>query len=87
LANEAHKQKIKCQYDQSIHPPIFSEGNLVLFYDQYKEPLGAGMFKPMWFRPFIMKEVLNKGAYHLVEFEGNDLAEPRNRLYLKKYYS
>jgi hypothetical protein len=68
-------------------PQIFSEGDLVLVYDQDKDPLGAGKFKPMWFRPFIVKEVLKKGAYHLVDFEGNTLAEPRNGLYLKKYYS
>jgi hypothetical protein len=59
----------------------------VLVYDQDKDPLGAGKFKPMWFGPFIMKEVLKKGAYRLVEFEGNYLAEPRNEIYLKKYYS
>jgi hypothetical protein len=41
----------------------------------------------MWFEPFIVKEVLEKGSYRLVDFEGNDLAEPRNGLYLKKYYS
>jgi hypothetical protein len=23
LANEAHKQKVKCQYDRSVHPWIF----------------------------------------------------------------
>jgi hypothetical protein len=40
----------------------------------------------MGFEPFIMKEVLKKGACRLVDFEGNILAEPRNRLYLKKYY-
>jgi hypothetical protein len=87
LANKAHKHKVKCQYDRSVHPWIFSEGNLVLVYDQDKDPLGAGMFKPMWFGPFIIKEVLRKGAYCLVDFEGNALAEPRNGLYLKKYYS
>jgi hypothetical protein len=58
-----------------------------LVYDQDKDPLGTGKFKPMWFGPFIIKEVLKKGAYHLVDFEGNSLAEPRNGLYLKKYYS
>ena len=26
-------------------------------------------------------------SYHLVDFEGNVLVEPRNGLYLKKYYS
>jgi hypothetical protein len=66
---------------------FFSEGDLVLVYDQDKDPLGAGKFKPMWFGPFIIKEVLKKGTYHLVDFEGNALAEPRNGLYLKKYYS
>jgi hypothetical protein len=87
LSNEAHKHKVKCQYDRFVCPRIFSEGDLVLVYDQDKDPLGAGKFKPMWFRPFIIKEVLKKGAYRLVDFEGNALVEPRNGLYLKKYYS
>jgi hypothetical protein len=87
LANEAHKQQVKCQYDRSVCPRIFSKDDLFLVNDQDKDPLGAGKFKPMWFRPFIMKDVLKKGAYCLVDFEGNALAEPRNGLYLKKYYS
>jgi len=90
LSNEAHKQRVKCQYDQSILPWIFSQVNLVLVYDQDKHPMRAGNFKPMCFKPFIVKEVFKKGAYHQVDFddfEGNYLAEPRNGLYLKKYYS
>ena len=83
----AHKQKVKCQYDQSVRPQIFSEGDLVLVYDQDKDPLGEGKFKPMWFIPFIVKEVLKKGSYHLVDFEVEALAKPRNGLYLKNYYS
>jgi hypothetical protein len=62
LANEAHKHKVKCQYDRSVHPQIFSEGDLVLVYDKDKGPLGPGKFKPMWFRPFMIKEVLKKGC-------------------------
>jgi hypothetical protein len=87
LANKAHKHKVKCQYDRFVRPRVFSEGDLVLVYDQDKDPLGAGKFKPMWFEPFMFKEVLKKGAYCLVNFEGNALVEPRNELYLKKYYS
>jgi hypothetical protein len=60
LANEAHKHNFKCQYDRSFHPRIFFEGDLVLVYDQDKDPLGAGKFKPMWFGPFIIKEVLKR---------------------------
>jgi hypothetical protein len=70
----------------SVRPQLFSKGDLVLVYDQDKDPLGVGKFKPMWFGPFIIKKVLKKGTYCLVDFEGNALAEPRNGLYLKKYY-
>jgi hypothetical protein len=86
LASEAHKQKVKCQYDRSVHPRILSKGDLVLVYDQDKDPLGACKFKPIWFRPFIVKEVLKKVTYPLVDFEGNALTEPKNGLYLKNYY-
>jgi len=41
----------------------------------------------MWYGPFIVKCVLKKGAYELIDFEGNKLAELRNGLYLKKYIS
>ena len=40
LANEAHKNRVKCQYDRSVHPRVFSEGDLVLVYDQDKDPWG-----------------------------------------------
>ena len=35
----------------------------------------------------MVKRVLEKGAYELVDYEGMTLAEPRNGLYLKKYYA
>jgi hypothetical protein len=73
LANEAHKQCVKCQYDRSVSPRIFYERALILVYDQDKDPLGEGKFKPMWFRLFIMNKVLEKGDYQLVDFEGNAL--------------
>jgi hypothetical protein len=46
LANEAHKHKVKCQYDRSVRPQIFSEGDLVLVYDQDKDPLGEENSNP-----------------------------------------
>ena len=33
LANEAHKKCIKEQYDKSVQPLVFNEGDLVLTYD------------------------------------------------------
>ena len=61
--NEAHKNKVKNQYDKSVKPWIFSEGGLVLLWDQEKEPLGAGKFNSMWLGPYVVLKVLKKGAY------------------------
>ena len=59
----------------------------MLLWDQDKEPLGLGKFKSMWLRLYVMSKVLKKGAYELIDFNGNKLPEPRNGLYLKKYYA
>ena len=83
-ANEAHKNRVKNQYDKSVKPRIFSEGELVLLWDQDKEPPWEGKFRSMWLGPYVVSKVLNKGVYELTYFEGNKLSEPRNGLYLKK---
>ena len=64
---------------------VFSKGELVLVYDQDKEPLGVGKFKYMWLGSYVVSNVLKKGAYELVDSNGNKLPEPWNGLYLKKY--
>ena len=87
VALEVNKHRIKSQYDKSIHPRRFSEGDLVLLWDQAKEPLGVGKFNPMWHGPYMVKRVLEKGTYELVGYEGIVLEEPRNGLYLKNYYA
>ena len=66
---------------------FFCEGEPILLWDQDKEPLGAGNFRYMWLEPYVMSNILKKVAYELTNFEGNKLPEPRNRLYLKKYYA
>ena len=85
--NEDHKNRVKNQYDKSVKPRIFSEGELALLWDQDKEPLGARKFRSMWLGPYVVSKVLKKGTYELTDFEGNKLSEPRNGLYLKKYYA
>ena len=37
-----------------MRPHIFSEGDLVLVYDQDKDTLGAGKFEPLWYGPYII---------------------------------
>jgi hypothetical protein len=38
-------------------------------------------------RLYIVRRVLEKGAYDLVDYDSIPLSEPRNGLYLKKYYA
>eukprot|EP00253_Pinus_taeda_P001554 PITA_01554 len=87
LANEAHKKRVKAQFDKNVKPRVFSEGDLVLLYDQESDKLGAGKFKSLWMAPYIVKHVLAKGAYELVDYDGIPLAHPCNGLYLKHYYA
>eukprot|EP00253_Pinus_taeda_P029946 PITA_29946 len=87
LANEAHKKRVKAQFDKNVKARVFSEGELVLLYDQEFDKLGAGKFKSLWMGPYIVKRVLAKGAYELMDYDGIPLAQPRNGLYLKGYYA
>ena len=71
LVIEAHKKRVKAHFDQSVSPRSFVEGDLVLLYDQDK--LGVGKFRPMWHGPYIVKGVLQNGAYELIDYEGHPL--------------
>ena len=86
-ANETHKNRVKNQYDKSVKPRIFFEGELVLLWDQENVPLGLGKFRSMLLGPYVVSKVLKKGAYDLTDFEGNEMPKPKNVLYLKKYYA
>jgi hypothetical protein len=48
LVIEAQKKRVKSQYDKHVKPCIFSEGDLVLLYEQDRDMLGAENFEAMW---------------------------------------
>ena len=87
LDNEAHKKCVKAQYDKFVQPRVFNEGDLVLTYDQRHDKLGKGKFESMWYGPFVVSKVLEKGVYKLVDYDGIPFRQPRNGLYLKLYYA
>jgi hypothetical protein len=87
LVIEAQKKCVKAQYEKHVRPHVFSKGDLVLLYEQDLDMLGAKKFEAMWRGPYIVRQVLEKGAYELVDYNGIPLNEPRNGLYLKKYYA
>ena len=78
---------MKAQYDRNVTPRNFSEGDLVLLYDQASDKLGAEKFVPMCHGPYVVKRKLAKGVYELVEFDWVSLGKPKNGLYLKRYYA
>eukprot|EP00253_Pinus_taeda_P023930 PITA_23930 len=87
LANEAHTKHIKAQYEQNVKPRVFSKGDLVLLDDQDSDKLRASKFEPLWMGPYIVKFILKKGAYELIDYDGIPLSQPRNGLYLKRYFA
>ena len=78
---------MKIQYDRTVQPHSFNEGDLFLTYDQKHDKLGGGKFESMWHGPYIVNHVLEKGAYELVDYNGIPLGDPQNGIYLKRYYA
>jgi hypothetical protein len=87
LVIEAQKKCVKAQYNKHVRPHVFSEGDMVLLYEQDRDMLGGRKFEAMWRGPYIVIQVLEKGAYELVDYDGIPLSEPINGFYLKKYYT
>ena len=75
VALEINKRRVKVQYDKYVHPRRFSEGDLVLLWDQAKEHLGERNFNPMWHGPYVVKIVLKKCSYELVNYKRDILGE------------
>ena len=87
LVIKEQKKQVKAHFGQTVSPRTFVEGDLVLLYDQAHDKLGAGKFEPMWHGPYIVKCILQNGYYEIIDYEGYPLNQPRNWLYLKKYYA
>ena len=64
MALEVYKRHVKVQYDKSVHPRRFSEGDLVLLWDQLKEPLWVGKFNPMWRGSYVTERNSYGLGYH-----------------------
>ena len=86
-AIEPAKTWSKSHYDSHVHPRTFSEGDMVLVYDQTKDKLGKTKFESMWYGPYVIHHCLEKGAYILVDSIVQLLENPHNGLYLKIFYA
>ena len=86
-AIEVVKTRSKSYYDSHVHSPTFSEGDMVLVYDQANDKLGKGNFESLWYGPYVIHHCLGKEAYILVDSDGQLLENAYNELYLKIFYS
>ena len=77
---EADKTRSKSHFDSHVHPRTFSEGDLVLVYDQANDKLGKGNFESMWYGPYVIHCYLRKGAYILANLDDLLLTNPCNGL-------
>ena len=55
--------------------------------DHRRDKLEEGKLESMWYGPYVINKVLEKGAYELVDYEGIPFGNSHNGLYLKRYYS
>ena len=78
---------VKPQNDKASRPRVFLEGDYVLVYDQDNDKIGKGKFVPKWFGSLVVKTILKRGAYELVNYDGEPLLEIINGLYLNKYFA
>jgi hypothetical protein len=66
----------------------FQVGNLVLKWDKPHEDKGKhSKFQQLWLGPFIIKEKIGLGTYHLQNLEGDIDLLPINGQVLKHYIS
>ena len=75
---EASKTRLKSHFDSHFHPRTFSEGDMVLIYEQANDKLGKGKFDSMWYDPYVVHRCLNKGAYIPADSDNHDLDLWRN---------
>ena len=61
LVIEAQKKRVKTHFDQIVNPCSFTEGDLVMLYDQANDKLGVGKFEPMWHSPILSNVFCKKG--------------------------
>ena len=84
---EVAKSRSKSHYDSHVHPHTFTEGDIVLIYDQSNDKNGKGKLESMWYGPYVIHRCLDKVAYLLTDSHGHLLKIPCNGIYLKIFYA
>ena len=73
-------------YNKNVHPRHFEIGQLVLKRVLPHREEAKGKFAQNWQGPYLIKEVLSKGALHLTDLEGKITGIIVNADSVKRYY-
>ncbi|KAK8921036.1 hypothetical protein KSP39_PZI020693 [Platanthera zijinensis] len=87
VRQEEVKRRMSRYFDKHIRIKQFQKGDLVLKkVDAAGRGASVGKLNPNWEGPFIVKEVLKSGGYHLQDVDGIPLDCARNGDDLKRFY-
>ncbi|KAK4737135.1 hypothetical protein R3W88_000832 [Solanum pinnatisectum] len=73
-------------YNKKVHPRHFEVGQLVLKCILPHQEKAKGKFAPNWQGPYLIKEVLSKGALQVTDVEGKITGMVVNADAVKRYY-
>ncbi|KAJ0836359.1 putative nucleotidyltransferase, Ribonuclease H [Helianthus annuus] len=85
--NEAkYKSKLEKYYNARVRVCTFNPGDYVLRDNEASNAERPGKLVPKWEGPYLIKEVLGKGAYRLQTLEGEPIARTWNAQQLRRCY-
>ncbi|XP_024163673.1 uncharacterized protein LOC112170570 [Rosa chinensis] len=82
------KQSVARTYDKRTCGRSYKEGELIwkAFLPFGEKLTGRGKWTPRWEGPFVIHRILECGAFHLRDLDGDLHRNPINGKFLKKYY-
>ena len=86
--SQRYQQRMAKAYEQTVHPRIFTKGQLILRVVEHvrKNIPGPSKFASKWEGPYIIKEAHYSGYYYLAMEDETSLVDPINKKWLKQYY-
>ncbi|KAJ0557995.1 putative nucleotidyltransferase, Ribonuclease H [Helianthus annuus] len=85
--NEAkYKSKLEQYYNARVRVCTFTPGDYVLRDNEASNAERPGKLAPKWEGPYLISEVLGKGAYRLQTLEGEPIARTWNAQQLRRCY-
>ncbi|XP_049381375.1 uncharacterized protein LOC125845933 [Solanum stenotomum] len=83
---QLYQQRTARACNKKVHPRQFEVGQLVLKRILPHQEDAKGKFAPNWQGPYLIKEVLSKGALYLTDVEGKIAGIIVNANTVKRYY-